>query len=183
MKTRRVSKNKNIRPTFFVFCEGETEETYINYLRIRYRLPIEIKVKIKGSDINERYISKVKSNHTKHEKDETFLIYDSDIPEIVTKLKQIRNVELLMSNPCFEIWYLLHYQQQTSELTSSQCLSELGKHINGYKKGILCASLKEVLSVNKDEAIKRAESLNVDKNPSTSIYVLIKKLDAAKREA
>jgi len=103
--------------------------------------------------------------------------------EIVTKLRSIINTELLLSNPCFEIWYLLHYQPQNAELSSSRCLSELEKHINGYKKGILNASLKEVLSINKDEAVKRAESLKVDKNPSTSIYVLIKKLDAVKREA
>jgi hypothetical protein len=180
MKTKRVSKNKKIRPICFVFCEGETEETYINYLRSQYRLPIEIKVKKKGGDINERYINNVKSNHAKHKNDEIFLIYDSDIPEIATKLRQIKNAEILLSNPCFEIWYLLHYQRQTAELTSSQCLSELEKHINGYKKGILNASLKEVLSINKDEAIRRAESLKVDKNPSTSIYVLIKKLDAVK---
>jgi len=134
MKTKRISKNKKIRPTFFVFCEGKTEKTYINYLRFQYKLPIEIKVKKKGGDINERYINNVKSNYTKHKKDETFLIYDSDIPEIVTKLRLIRNVEPLLSNPCFEIWYLLHYQPQNTELTSSRCLSELGKHINGYKK-------------------------------------------------
>jgi hypothetical protein len=178
MKTKRISKNKKIRPIFFVFCEGKTEETYINYLRFQYRLPIEIRVKKKGGDINERYINSIKSNHTKHKKDEIFLIYDFDIPEIDTKLRQIKNVTLLLSNPCFELWYLLHYKSQSAELTSSRCLSELEKHIDGYKKGILNASLKEVLSTNKDEAIKRAESLKVEKNPSTSIYVLIKKLDA-----
>jgi thiamine kinase-like enzyme len=177
MKTKRISKNKKIRPTFFIFCEGETEEAYVNYLRSQYRLPIEIKVKKKGSDINERYINNVKNNHTRHKKDETFLFYDSDIPEIVKKLRQIRNVELLLSSPCFEIWYLLHYQAQTAELTSAQCISELERYIQDYKKGTFNASLKEILSMNKNEAIKRSENLETSKNPSTSIYILIKRLD------
>ncbi|MDR2971984.1 MAG: RloB family protein, partial [Bacteroidales bacterium] len=158
----------------------ETEEAYINYLRSQYRLPIEIKVRKKGGDINERYISNFKSNHTRHKKDETFLIYDSDVPEIVKKLKQIRNAELLLSNPCFEIWYLLHFQTQTAELASAQCISELEKHVHDYKKGALNVSLKEILSLNKAEAIKRAEGLEVGKNPSTAIYALIKRLDAVR---
>jgi hypothetical protein len=183
MKSKRISKLKEIRPTFFVFCEGETEESYIKYLRSQYRLPVEIVSKKKGSGINTRFINNFKSNYTKHRKDETFLVYDSDIPEIIEKLKQIKDTKLLLSNPCFEIWYLLHCQEQTAELTSNKCLSELEKHLKNYKKGTLDSSLKRTLSLNKDIAIKRAECLNANGNPSTSIYVLIKKLDTAKKDA
>ena len=53
----RISKGKKINPTYFVFCEGETEEVYINHLRSKYRLPININSKIAGNRITEKYIS------------------------------------------------------------------------------------------------------------------------------
>jgi hypothetical protein len=57
---KRVSKGKKINPTFFIFCEGETEEAYIKYLRSTYRLPIEIDPKISESRITGKYISSYK---------------------------------------------------------------------------------------------------------------------------
>lgn len=33
----RKSKGKQINPTFFVFCEGKTEEQYIEYLRSKFK--------------------------------------------------------------------------------------------------------------------------------------------------
>ena len=43
MKSKRqASKGKKINPHFWVFCEGETEEAYIRFLRSEYRLPVEI---------------------------------------------------------------------------------------------------------------------------------------------
>ena len=32
-RRKHLSTGKEIRPTFFIFCEGETEEQYIAYLR------------------------------------------------------------------------------------------------------------------------------------------------------
>jgi len=56
--SKRESKGKKIKPTFFIFCEGETEEEYVKFLRSIYLLPSEIDTKIAGSEISERYISK-----------------------------------------------------------------------------------------------------------------------------
>ena len=41
-RSRRPPKGKKIKPTFFVFCEGKTEEQYIKLLKSHYRIPIEI---------------------------------------------------------------------------------------------------------------------------------------------
>jgi hypothetical protein len=38
MKKRRNQKPpRKMKPVFLVFCEGDTEETYINFLRKQYR--------------------------------------------------------------------------------------------------------------------------------------------------
>ena len=50
-RTIRKPRGKSINPTFFVFCEGETEEQYVCYLRSKYRLPIDIDAKVAGNRI------------------------------------------------------------------------------------------------------------------------------------
>jgi hypothetical protein len=100
---RQVSKGKRINPNFWVFCEGETEEAYIRFLRIEYRLPVEIIPKIAGFDISPRYIHSFKKGKPRHEKDRDFLVYDADVPEVLEKLKQIPGVILIASNPAIEL--------------------------------------------------------------------------------
>jgi hypothetical protein len=178
MKQKRRSKGKRIRPNFFVFCEGETEGAYIKYLRSCYRLPIEVVIKITGTGISEQFIDNYKECRPTDPKDKTFLIYDYDVPEIVDKLKKINKIDVIFSNPCFELWYLLHCQNQTAELTTTACHSKLTNHIRDYKKGTLCDKLKTKLANNKNDAISRAMSLRSPDNPFTDVYRFIKELDS-----
>ena len=53
MSKRPASRGKKIKPHFWVFCEGETEEAYISFLRSQYRIPIEIVPKTVGNKITE----------------------------------------------------------------------------------------------------------------------------------
>ena len=57
---RRASKGKKINPHFWVFCEGETEESYVCFLRSKYRIPIEIISKVVGNKITQRFIESYK---------------------------------------------------------------------------------------------------------------------------
>lgn len=75
-RKRTASKGKKINPHFWVFCEGETEEAYVSFLRSRYRIPITIVSKIVGNKINERFIKSYKKGKPTHEKDKDFLMYD-----------------------------------------------------------------------------------------------------------
>lgn len=36
MSKRRKSKGKQINPTYWVFCEGETEKEYVSFLRTKF---------------------------------------------------------------------------------------------------------------------------------------------------
>ena len=179
---KRKSKGKKIRPTFFVFCEGKTEEAYIKYLRSTYRLPIEVDPKIAGNRITDKYISEYKKQKTVHLKDKTFLIYDYDIESLLHKLQQIKNTYLLYSNPCFEFWYLLHCQDQKTSLTSKECISKLKIHIKKYKKGVFDDKLKNKIIERKSKSISRAKALPEFCNPSTNVYKLIEELDAIKND-
>jgi len=180
MTKKRQSKGKEIRPTFFVFCEGETEETYVKFLRSRYRVPVEIDAKIAGNRITAKYISNYKQQRLTHPKDKTFLIYDCDVQNIVDKLHKINKVSLILSNPCFELWYLLHFKNQTTEISSEDCISALTKNFKDYQKGILTEKHKEILPNKKDEAILNPKKLVELRNPSTNVYVLLNELDIIK---
>jgi hypothetical protein len=180
---KRKSKGKQIKPTFFVFCEGETEDTYIKYLRSTYRLSIEIDSKIAGNKITGKYISNYKKSRPVHLKDKTFLVYDGDVEPVLQKLQRIKNAYLLCSNPCFEFWYLLHCQKQTASLTSEECISKLKQHIRNYKKGVFDDKLKNKIIENKDKSVSRAKTLTEFSNPSTTVYKLVEALNAIKKSS
>jgi hypothetical protein len=72
---------------------------------------------------------------------------------------------------------LLHWQNQTAELTTDECVSKLMTHIQNYRKGALDNKLKDRLSDNKDNAVLKAKSLPRFANPFTDIYLFIETLD------
>lgn len=179
-QNKRKSKGRRINPTFFVFCEGETEEQYICFLRTKYRLPIIIDAKIAGNRITEKYINNYKVSKVTDPKDKTFLVYDLDVPEMLIKLISIPNTVLLSSNPCFEFWYLLHYQEQISPLDSDECNSKLSNHHKKYKKGIFDNHLKVKINEKQEKAVHRAQKLVKHENPSSQVFELILELERAK---
>ena len=179
MRDRRQSKGKTIRPTFFVFCEGESEEAYVKFLRSKYRLPIEICPSVAGLSINSNHIKNFKKDRVTHPKDRDYLIYDLDREDgIMVRLKSINGATIIATNPCLELWFLLHYVKQTAELTSAQCVSLLKRHAPQYKKGGLCVSLITALESNQGRAVEWARALPEHKNPSSDMPILIADLEA-----
>jgi hypothetical protein len=177
---RQPSRGKKLNPHFWVFCEGKTEEAYVCFLRSKYRLPLEVVTKIAGCDINSRFIQSFKKGKPTHAKDRNFLIYDADIQDVLENLKKINDVTLITSNPAIELWFLLHFKNQTSLISIDECLRELSKRIgNNYKKGIIDEKLKTILIDKCREACKRAKQLEPFKNPSTNMYLFIEALENA----
>ena len=95
---------------------------------------------------------------------------------------------LLISNPCFELWYLLHLRYTTAHLPDydavKKALEQAG--IKNYEKH---NDLYEQLASETIEAIKRAKRLEthqvengftlplgIDANPFTEVYRLVEKL-------
>lgn len=173
----RISKGRMLNPTFYVFCEGETEKEYINYLRSRYRIPIEIKSKISGSKISQRFVTNYLSDKIFTNHDKIFLFYDEDVKEVIEKLKKIDDSKLLLTNPCVELWFILHMQDQRKSLSSDECVRILKKYWKDYKKSILTENQKKDLDNNSFNAIKRAKNLCLNTNPSTNVYEFIYELD------
>ena len=169
----RISKGKQMKPNFFVFCEGETEIAYVKFLRSLYRAPIQVIPKKGKSNISENDISNSLRDYEKTTQDKVFLMYDLDVDGMLEQLQKIPNVELLVSNPCVELWFLLHYQEQKTEISSDKCVKKLQKVSKEYKKGTLSEEEKGTLAKYKNLAIERAKKLAEYNNPSTMVYRLL----------
>jgi len=174
-RQRKSPKGKTINPTLFVFCEGQTEVSYINLLKTLFRIPsIHIHAKIGGNNISDNYILNYKKDKPTHEKDLNFLMYDLDVPSIQNRLNSINDAIPLLSNPCIELWFLLHYKNQTANISCQNCSREISnRNRNTYKKGLIDEKLKDKLLDRMSNAMERAKILTLFNNPSSSVYRLI----------
>jgi hypothetical protein len=52
-------------------------------------------------------------------------------------MAQANNIGLAISNPSFELWYLLHYREHYTNITRQQAISALKENAAGYKKNVV----------------------------------------------
>lgn len=176
-RKERLPKGKTMRPNYFVFCEGDSEVAYIEILRAHYRLPIHIIAKKTLLNITPSLVERCKSIYIQTKDDCTYLMYDLDVPTMLERLQKIPNATLLCSNPCFELWLLLHFTDQKSELTSEECVNRLAAFIKQYKKGTIPNEVRTHLMKMIPTAMDRAKNLTAHNNPSTTVYKLIEDLE------
>ena len=174
---REKAPSKRMRRIALVICEGETEESYINLLKKWYKSPIRIVSHIEGTKVTQTLVdNRAKElKISKWDKVHTFLMYDMDVPSINEKLLACK-AELLLSNPCFEIWLLLHAKDQRTAITTETLIKELKKCASvwkNYTKSGFTETQQSFLKNNTDMAVKRAKGLKEFQNPSTNIYKLI----------
>lgn len=99
--------------------------------------------------------------------DAGYCLIDSDFADtkniqiaLADRIAERYGMRILVSGPCFEIWYLCHYGASTRQYCSGgDVLSEVRKYHPDYKKnmtGMFAATRKKI-----PEAIKNAERLRV----------------------
>ena len=125
--------------------------------------------------------------------DVAFCLVDSDIDPV--KNMQIeradaqseKNISIVVSNPCFEVWYLCHYSSSSRQYGSSNdVVKALRQYIPEYKKEM--AGMWEIIGNKTETAIRNAKTLEqqcfergntwhtVDFSPSTEVYKIIELL-------
>ena len=171
-----------MRPNYFVFCEGETEVAYTEMLRSHYRLPILIIARKTLQNVTTALVDRSKAVYVQTASDRTYLMYDLDVAEMLERLQKVTGAELLCSNPCFELWLLLHYQDIKTPLTSADCIKKLKAVAKQYKKGALADEMAKQLNSNVRKAIKRAKGMQKYGNPSTTVYLLVEELERLKED-
>ncbi len=125
--------------------------------------------------------------------DAAFCVLDSDVDPV--KNIQIKradelsegNIKVIVSSPCFEIWYLCHYSSSTRQYGSSnEVLNALRLYIPEYRKEM--TGIWEIIGSKTEAAIHNAKILvqkcfesdrtwhTVDFSPSTEVYKIIELL-------
>ena len=177
---REPAPSLRMRKIALVICEGETEVCYINLLKTWYKSPIRVVSHIEGTKITPSLVEKrtKELKISQWDKVHTFLMYDMDVQAINQKLQKCK-AEMLLSNPCFEIWLLLHAKDQKTAIETDSLIKELKKSApvwKNYSKSSFTDTQKSFLNDKTDVAVERAKKLQEFQNPSTGIYKLIEML-------
>lgn len=187
MARRRTERpSRQMKPVFLIFCEGETEETYLDYLKQTYRSPIKIISKVGGGDISQRLIDarRKELKISKNDKVLVFLMYDMDVPSVNERLMKC-NAYKMLSNPTIELWFLLHGKDCKSPISSEQALVELKESDSvwtEYQKAALTDTQKGYLWNHRLEATQRARVLENFANPSSGVFNLILSLEKSLKQ-
>ena len=184
---REPARSMRMRKIALVICEGETEVGYINLLKTWYKSPIRIVSHIEGTKITPSLVEKrtKELKISQWDKVHTFLMDDMDVQAINEKLHKCK-AEMLLSNPCFEIWLLLHAKDQKAAIEMDALIKELKKSApvwKNYSKSAFTDTQKSFLNNNTDVAVARAKILQEFQNPSTGIYKLIEMLSSDARQS
>ena len=187
------------RKRILIVCEGEkTEPNYFKKLCGKLRLQA-VDVEIEGKEcgaapinVVEHAIKKAQiKNSNKVAYDEIWCVMDVEIPQHETldkaigKIVKKRKFNIALSNPCFEYWYILHFEKTSKNfIDTDELLGYLKKnHIQGYDKGS-----KDVFGLvydKTDDAIENAKSVIREQqydedlrkaNPSTRVHLLVESL-------
>jgi hypothetical protein len=179
------------RPRLLIVCEGkETEKGYFLDLRHHEKSLIDLEVRPGGVPKTlvekavqlkrdaERQARREKNSYLRY--DHVWCVFDIDEhPHIADAKQQARDnrVELAISNPCFELWLVLHFQDQRSYITRSAVHHECVKYLPEYEKKIPFVKIY----ANYQDAVQRACALRAwqesrgsaeDANPWTAVQTL-----------
>ncbi|MBE9247852.1 RloB domain-containing protein [Dolichospermum sp. LEGE 00240] len=174
-KLERRQPSRTITQKILIACEGsKTEPIYFNSIRNELRSPtLEIIVlrnqgKTDPGNIIEILIEK--RQQMKDEKrwttnDAAWAVFDGDehIEKSRTSWENAINkansqkINLAITNPCFELWYLIHFQDHLSQINRDKLVKLLDKHIPDYDKS-MCLYPKPLKELT-NQAIQRAEKI------------------------
>lgn len=210
---RQQAKRKPYDKVLIV-CEGtKTEPCYLNELKDELKLstanvfidpspgsdPLSV---VEHAEALTREQSR--QRHTDNY-DRVFCVFDKDEHEehgeryskALNKISQIRikDVEFsaITSNPCFEVWPILHFELRTAPFlpTSNKTAAQeascyLCNYLPGYEKGSkgLYGQIKGQTkqAINFAERLEQANRNSGSNNPSTQMHILVDYLHKLKSE-
>lgn len=193
---RRPTPSIPERERLLIMCEGaETEPTYFDRFRTEKRLSTQL-IQIVGGErgTNPKTIvenAKKRQKDARQEGlkfDRVWCVFDRNEHEHIEEaFNQARDnhFSIAFSNPSFELWFLLHFEQQGAALSRKQACERLRKHVPRYDKA---KDVYDSLISGQAQAVTRAVTLRrqyaqeggVPPNPYTDVDLLVEYLNALK---
>lgn len=204
----RKFKERKIKPSFVFLVDGQTESWYLQKIkRNEKNLNINIKPELPQNKKLKDQFEQIKE--LARDYDEVFWIVDLDtilketnetknaktkpieeFKSYIKKIKEFSNIEIIINNPCLEIWFVLHYEQTSKSYNNcSKVIKIIKKYLPDYEKtqvyftkqnDDIYSRLKSKLKT----AIKNAKQLGEfdKKNPNKSICEMYKIFEKIKVE-
>lgn len=205
---RKKVIKRSLAPVLHIFCEGSaTEPNYLERYKdlfCKNKAAIQVERNDKTTPIQLVEIAaQMKNSSQAQPNDEFWVVYDRESPartpeathQKARDLAQKNGVHIALSNVCFEVWLLMHFQATCAacntcdELTSRD---DFRKWFSGYEKGAGCIlTCKQIEKARKnakrmnDRTIKGADrSWTVPSkwNPYTNVYELLDAIDEFQKE-
>lgn len=182
-RTRREPFREPKR-TILVYCGAErTEPDYFEgFKSLLERASVTVKVRATGTD-PVRLIKAAADYRARKPGvyDEVWCVFDVDRFDVAKAVAEAekRDIQVAVSNPCFELWLLLHHADCRGHCADYEAVVlKLKKHLPLYdKSGLDFAEFAGGVH----DAVRRAEALEPSgveyaQNPSSSVWVLVKRL-------
>lgn len=194
-RTKLLPRKTNVRDAWLCIIATEGQKTEKQYFEMFQSERVEVVV-LPTSDDNKsspqevyKRLALFREQFDLGREDQLWLMIDIDhwaqpnhIKNLATICKEARrrNLRLAISNPCFELWLLLHHSEiENVSVTCEEVENLLRTTLGEYNK----SNVKTHLFRDKiADAVRRAESLDNDLNalwpgcPGTHIYRIIKVL-------
>lgn len=191
-----------------LFCEGKTEKIYFNLFKSSIEKSSKynnLVIKIANAEGNAQRVLNYgndffnkEENRMRYKNFDRYLVYDCDAPSniqevIKDSLESINNYKLLVSNPNFEIWLLMHYENINNKLSKYEIEKKLKERLNiekynkaseGYTRKIVGDGSRVKLAI--ENARKLDQEYQLEKleipnditmmDPYTTVYRLMERI-------
>jgi RloB-like protein len=191
---RRRRPFREVKRWILIVCEGEvTEPHYFNDLRHRTRSLVKLSIEPGGTPKTlvekavelkttaEKSAKRGKDRNLKY--DEVWCVFDVDEHPFLAEAEQQagdNGIMVAISNPCFELWALLHFQDQRAHLDRHEAQRLCKQYMPRYEKRLPI----ETLMATYRDAVRRSEELQQwhrscgtdGHNPSTDVHRLTEEI-------
>lgn len=196
---RRVTRDA-VRHELLVFVEGRrTEEHYIVHWHRKHRENVLVTVDpFRGGPrqlIDRAVEAKKRGDRDARRRrgrpyDEIWCFFDVDEHHAIDEVEVVaaaHGIKLAVSNPCLELWFILHFQDQTAHIDRHSAQSRSEALLSCSK--CLSESALDALESGHDDATSRAQKLDFKhhgdgspprSNPSSGAWELVDSIRGAK---
>jgi RloB-like protein len=179
-----------------VFVEGEqTEDGYFKHWGRLHRSEVIVNIhEFNGTPlplveraVREQKAERYEARHGRGQPhDEIWCVFDVDSHPKLQEAIQLavrHGIRMTVSNPCFELWLVLHYQDQTASIERHRIQKLARTHLQCRKA--LSPQALEALTSRYGKAIKRARALDKKHeddgnpprhNPSSEVWKLVERI-------
>ena len=173
MSLRREIATQAPKRTFLVFCEGaRTEPEYLMALSqepavydvasVKIEIAAEPRGAVPYTLVSAAAEYKSRSSEEAREVDEVWCLFDVECPDNHPNLQETvelanqNGIRPAISNPCFELWLALHFEDQTDCLTTDEAVELRSSHDGSSDKSVNGATYMP----RRNKALRRARYLD-----------------------